>query len=167
MPAPKPRAARTTKRSPGPGRRFVKGQVANPTGYNGAITNITDAKRYHLSRTGMTPLDFMAAVWRDELYDKYDVTPSADGRMATYAVAKNATKIECPLRERLAAAVGAAPYLHRRMPIGVESRSTPLVLVSGEELAALPESELDALLQLFAKLGLREGEQVVGSGSTA
>src|SRR6266496_5882082 len=78
---------------------FKKGQRANPRGRpkgaRGKLYELTEKQRTEMAeRHGITPLDFLMSIMRDE---------------------------SARIGERLEAAKLAAPYLHRKMPIAVEA----------------------------------------------
>lgn len=137
--------------------RWPKGKSANPGGVP------KNGKRQHASlrylrlqvRTGMAPLDFLFAVFRDELYDRYNPVTTTDRKITLFRKARGAKKIFVALPQRLQAAMAAAQYVHRKMPIGVESvGDRPLVLIQAEQLSTLGSGELKTLLGIVEKLGL-------------
>jgi hypothetical protein len=124
---------------------------------------VTAHKLRLMATTGMTPLEFLTAVYRDQLYQDYDVEvvdeakglaqffPKVDpvtGELAT-------SKVELKIEQRIAAATSAAPYVHRKKPIGIDGgEGKPLAIVTADKLATLSDGELDKLLTVFGKLGV-------------
>lgn len=111
--------------------QWKPGQSGNPagrpTGLASRISRLTAAERLQLARDyGVTPLEFLLSVM-------------ADG--------------EGGLDERIDAAKAAAPYMHRKMPIGVETTGQ-VGVIDLHTLTSLPPKELDQALMLFGKLGL-------------
>lgn len=144
--------------------KWPPGKSANPTGRPpGSKSKLTIEKIKFLAATGQTPLEFLTAVYRDQLYADYDVeivdakkglarcTPRIDpitGELDT-------AKVEVKLEQRISAASQAAPYVHRKMPIGIDGGAgKPLAMVSTEALAKLSEAELTNLLNVMSKLGI-------------
>jgi hypothetical protein len=56
-------------------------------------------------------------------------------------------------KAKMWAANAAAPYIHRRMPIGIEGgdRDKPLVLATAAQLRQLSDEELDVLMKITGK----------------
>lgn len=143
-----------------------KGQSGNPKGRpKGAKHKITEAKIKIIARTGMMPLDFLTAVYRDELYDRYVSEMMADGRTMSYRPAPNAKRIKVGLPQRIVAATNAAPYVHRKMPIGVEVTDKNQRLVLAQRLAELPSEQLEMLALLLNQVAPEQQEpKLIGSG---
>lgn len=129
----------------------------------GAKNAITAQKLRLMATTGMTPLEFLTAVYRDQLYQEYDVeiVDEAKGLAQFYPKMDPVTgelateKVELKIEQRIAAATSAAPYVHRKKPIGIDGgEGKPLTVVTADRLAQLSNSELDNLLQVFGKLGV-------------
>lgn len=60
---------------------------------------------------------------------------------------------------RVRCAESAAPYLHRRMPIGIDGgEGKPLTLVNAEALAKLSDKELETLTVILRKVGINVDE---------
>lgn len=143
---------------------FKPGQSGNPNGrVPGTPNAITKYKVDLFQRTGMMPLDFLFAVFRDELYDDYDVQASTDGRQKLFTPKRNtkgdicAKKLMVTLEQRLSAASTAAPYVHRKMPVGIEGTpGKPIALIHAESLKKLDDKQLDSLMNLLAMLGIPE-----------
>jgi hypothetical protein len=128
-----------------------------------ARNEITAHKLRLMATTGMTPLEFLTAVYRDQLYKEYDTEivdekrglaqffPKMDPATGALATEKVPLKIE----QRIAAATSAAPYVHRKKPIGIDGgEGKPLTVLTADKLASLSNAELDNLLQVFGKLGV-------------
>lgn len=99
--------------------RFQKGRSGNPRGRpKGTRRTVSEAERQELAqRMGITPLEFLMSILRD---------PKAK------------------LHEKLDAAKAAAPYMHRRMPIGIDNGSGgPVAFYTAEQLAKLTDEELE------------------------
>jgi len=140
------------------------------------VTNmISEAKRRWLNITGMSPLDFLTAVYRDQLYDDYEVEV-VDEKKGVVKVFPRldpvtgqvlAKKIPVELDKRIAAATAAAPYVHRKRPIGIDGGDgKPISFISADRLANLSNEELAKLLEVMGKLGVGaefEGHQPVVS----
>jgi hypothetical protein len=129
----------------------------------GARSAITAHKLRLMATTGMTPLEFLTAVYRDQLYQEYDVeiVDEAKGLAQFYPKMDPVTgelataKVELKIEQRIAAATSAAPYVHRKKPIGIDGgEGKPLTVVTADRLAQLSNAELDNLLQVFGKLGV-------------
>lgn len=136
-------------------RVWKPGVSGNPKGRpKGAKNTIRDWKVYHINETGMTPLDFLTAVYRDEVYTKFDRHVGADGRSFYFTKAKGAKRIPAGLKERLTAAANAAVYVHKRMPVGVEVSDPSGKLITADQLAKLSDKEITALLTIMNKLNI-------------
>lgn len=144
-----------------------KGQSGNSKGKPwGAKTLNTAMKVRIMARSGMLPLDFFTAVFRDELYDRYTQHVAEDGVTLYFTPAKGAQKIEVKLDQRINAAHGAAPYVHRRQPVGVELGDRTVRFLTAEKLARLPSADLAALLRLMDRLGVElDPADVAGVGA--
>ena len=131
----------------------------------GSKATVSDAKRLFLAQTGQTPLEFLTAVYRDQLYSEYDVE-EVDAKKGLFRVwpkldpvtgdlAKGVVKISVELGQRISAATAAAPYVHRKMPIGIDGgEGKPLAFVSADRLAELSDAELAKLLDVLGRLGV-------------
>jgi hypothetical protein len=131
----------------------------------GAKSVVSEAKIKFLAQTGQTPLEFLTAVYRDQLYSEYDVE-EVDAKKGLFRVwpkldpitgglAKGVTKISVELGQRISAATAAAPYVHRKMPIGIDGgEGKPLAFVSADRLAELSDAELAKLLDVLGRLGV-------------
>jgi len=155
---------------PGP-KRFAKGDpntiaAAKKAGRPAGSKNVvSDAKRLFLAQTGQTPLEFLTAVYRDQLYSEYDVE-EVDAKKGLFRVwprldpvtgdlAKGVFKVSVELGQRISAATAAAPYVHRKMPIGIDGgEGKPLAFVSADRLAELSDAELAKLLDVLGRLGV-------------
>jgi hypothetical protein len=145
---------------------WKRGKSGNPKGRpKGAKNRITEAKIKIIARTGMMPLDFLTAVYRDELYDRYISEMMPDGRTMSYRPAPNAKRIKVGLPQRIVAATNAAPYVHRKMPIGVEVTDKNQRLVLAQRLAELPSEQLEMLAMLLNQVAPEQQEpKLIGSG---
>lgn len=139
---------------------FKKGNRVGAVGRpKGAKHKITEIQQRFLASTGMTPLQFFALVYRDELYEEYEFKKlkTVNGETITVPLPKPGTKkIKVEVSHRLSAANSLAPYMHKRMPIAIEMPSREPVFLSAEKLARLNERELSALLNLMDRLGIGE-----------
>lgn len=140
----------------------------------GSKSKITDAKLRFLAQTGQTPLEFLTAVYRDQLYDEYEVEVVDAKRNVVHVFPKldpitgdvAAQKIKVDLGQRIQAATSAAPYVHRKKPIGIDGgEGKPVSFVSAAQLAALSDEELDKLLSVLGKLQV--GAEFEGVDGTA
>ena len=143
--------------------RFKPGQSGNPSGKakdgSTPVSKMSLRKAEILAKTGMTPLDFLYAVFRDELYADYEGHASTDGKVTIWVPRKGAKKLPVTMEHRLSAASTAAQYTHRKMPIALEGGdpSKPLMLIQAQALQKLSGPELEALLGLMNKLGVMSG----------
>jgi hypothetical protein len=110
------------------------GESGNPNGrpptWASRVSRLTAAERLELARKyGVTPLEFLLSVMSDETE---------------------------PMTERIDAAKAAAPYMHRKMPIGIDMRSFQQGsgFLDPELLKKLDEQELDTMIALAGKMGL-------------
>lgn len=70
------------------------------------------------------------------------------------------------LGQRIQAATSAAPYVHRKKPIGIDGgEGKPIAMVSAAQLAQLSDEELDKLLSVLGKLQV--GAEFEGVDGTA
>lgn len=140
----------------------------------GSKSKITDAKLRFLAQTGQTPLEFLTAVYRDQLYDEYEVEVIDAKRNVVHVYPKldpltgevAAEKVKVDLGQRIQAATSAAPYVHRKKPIGIDGgEGKPIAMVSAAQLAQLSDEELDKLLSVLGKLQV--GAEFEGVDGTA
>lgn len=110
------------------------GKSINPAGktpsWAGRVNRLTDEERLELVRKyKVTPLQFLLSVMSDE---------------------------NEPMDERIDAAKAAAPYMHKKMPIGIEVNPAfgAGTLINADALAGMREEDLDALLRLGAQQGI-------------
>lgn len=144
-------------------RVWKPGVSGNPKGRpTGAKTIYRDWKVHHINETGMTPLDFLTAVYRDELYTKFDKHLGGDGHSFYFTKAKGARRIPASLQQRLTAAANAAVYVHRRMPVGVEVSDPSGKLITADQLSKLSDKEITALLTIMTKLNITPAVEVPG-----
>lgn len=130
-------------------------------------TALSKARVKYMELTGQTPLEFLTAVYRNQLYTEYQTMIVDQARGLSRAEPKQdeagniiADQIHCPATMRMAAAIAAAPYVHRKQPIGIDGgEGKPLIPYNSEALKTLTDSELDAALALTAKLN---GEEAAG-----
>lgn len=149
--------------------------ISNKTGRPlGSRSKITDAKLRFLAQTGQTPLEFLTAVYRDQLYDEYEVEVIDAKRNVVHVYPKldpitgdvAAEKVKVDLGQRIQAATSAAPYVHRKKPIGIDGgEGKPIAMVSAAQLAQLSDDELDKLLSVLGKLQV--GAEFEGVDGTA
>ena len=158
--------------------QIKRGTTANPGGRGPGVKSVmTDAKIRYLSMQGQTPLEFLTAVYRDQLYSEYEVEELDKKRGLARVFPKIdpitgdiiAEKITVRLEQRIAAATSAAPYVHRKKPIAIDGGDgKPISFISAAQLATLKDDELDKLLTILGKLnvgadfesGHREPDQV-------
>lgn len=121
----------------------------------GSRDKLTDTKIRLIAKTGMMPLDFMTAVYRDQLYTDYD-THIADDGVTTYFTPKaDAERIEVTLQQRIICATNAAPYVHKKMPVGIEVGDAAHRTITADAIAKMSSEQIEALLGLMDMLGLR------------
>jgi hypothetical protein len=140
------------------------GPSANPAGRQvGSKNKLTALKLRLMATTGMTPLEFLTAVYRDQLYDDYDVNVIDEKRMVVELLPKTdpetgelvAKKVPLKIEHRIAAATSAAPYVHRKMPIGIDGgEGKPLAVVTADKLATMSDRELDQMFMILDRLGI-------------
>lgn len=134
---------------------WVRGKTQNAKGRpQGSKSRMTLVKVRILARTGMLPLDFMTAVFRDELYDDYMQRVAKDGRTTYWVPAPQAKKIPVELSHRLAAATSAAPYIHKKMPVGIEVGNRNATIITADKLRNISSEELANLLDLMDRMGV-------------
>jgi hypothetical protein len=104
------------------------------------------------ARSGLTPLEFMLKLMRGDPEE-----------LAQIGVPKK--DITTAIRRK--AASDAAPYVHRKMPIGIDDgKGGPLMMYSPEQLMALSDEELNKLATIMGKLAvLTAGGPGAGTGS--
>lgn len=146
---------------------WKKGQSGNPGGVpkNGDFFARAPYRYLKLQvRTGLAPLDFLVAVYRNELYDAYTPVTTTDGKVTLFRKKPGSKQINIDdMNLRVHAASVAAQYLHKKMPIGVENTGErPLVLIQAEQLSTLGTPELKALLAIMEKIGVSNATPHVG-----
>ncbi len=114
-------------RNPSPSTRLKPGQNSGKARAPTPRYVLTNAERQQMAKeAGLTPLEFLVSMMLDErekLYVRYD------------------------------AAKAAAPYFHRKMPIGIDNGAGgPLGLYSKEQLAKLTLEDLVHLESIMAKM---------------
>lgn len=145
-----------------PGRRGGGGRPFGPNNpppkqrgrTPGSKNKITELKLALIASSGMTPLDFMTFVYRDQLYDKYVETLAPDGKTVMFEKAPDAKKIDVNMNQRISCAVSAAPYVHKKMPVGIEVKDKNTAIISTEKLRSMKEEELAKLLDFMDRFGL-------------
>lgn len=158
-PAPKPR--KTPFVDPAKASEAgKKGAAGRP---QGAKSLISEAKHKFLALSGQTPLEFLTAVYRDQLYSEYEVEVVDEKKGLARVWPKlhpvtgelDCTKIPVELEKRIAAATAAAPYVHRKKPIGIDGgEGKALTFISADQLAKLDDKELSQLLEIMGRLGI-------------
>jgi len=137
---------------------WKKGQSGNPAGGpkdGRAILTIWRVK--HLEQTGMTPLEFFAFCFWDQLYDKYE-RYQKDCRSDKWFWRKKegATHIPVPLAYRVQCALYAAGYWHVKMPtlsyIELNQTLSQQGGVNPNGLQNLDETEIRTLIELHKKM---------------
>lgn len=130
------------------------GEVRHVTRRKRSPNKITEAKLRVFHRTGMMPLDFMMAVMRDEVFTQYERHITTDGDTFFFVPALRSEHIPVSISARLSAAMSAAPYCHRKKPIGIEDVNRKTAMITADQLSKLEPKELDALLKIVDKLGV-------------
>lgn len=134
---------------------WKKGKSGNPNGRGrGVKAIITEAKIRVMARTGMLPLDFLTAVYRNQLYEDYEERMAEDGKTIYFTPKKGAKRIHCEIMPRLAAASTAAPYIHKKMPVGIEMGNRNAAIITAEKLRGLTNQQLEVFLELLGRLGI-------------
>lgn len=127
----------------------------NPTGRpKGSKNKLTTIKHALIASSGMTPVEFLTFVYRDQLYDNYVEKLASDSKTTYFEKAPGAKKIEVTLNQRVTCAVSAAPYVHKRMPIGIEVKDKNTAIISTEKLRDMSEDKLGQLLDFMDQFGL-------------
>lgn len=134
----------------------------------GSKTRITNLQRAVVAKTGMLPLDFLTAVYRDELYTEYERKVTHEG--AVYFVpTPKATKVKVTLDQRIRCAADAAPYVHRKMPQGIEVNDKQEKIITHQQLRQLPKKDLALLFTVFERMDAHQlpaslkGAAIVGA----
>ena len=149
-PAPLP-----ARPKPPDGVRFKPGQVANPRGRPPGSKNKQDVlKNQIISSTGMTPLEFLTFAYRNQLYAEYIEELASDGKTVLFKPKPSAAKIEVPLQLRASCAQSAAPYVHKKMPIGVEVKERNAAYLSTEKLRSMSSKQLENFLAFMDQFGM-------------
>lgn len=144
---PRPNGARSTS--------FKPGKSGNPSGRPKGLQNkLTETKHQLIASSGMTPVEFLTFVFRDQLYDNYIEKLSGDNKTTYFEKAENAKKIDVSLNQRISCAMGAAPYIHKKMPIGIEVKDKNTAIISTEKLRSMKEEDLGKLLDFMDRFGL-------------
>ena len=134
---------------------FQKGnQASKGKGRGSSPTALTVLKLQLISRTGMLPLDFMTAVYRDELYDNYVERLLEEGKTKYFEPAPEAKKIIVTLDQRISCAAHAAAYIHKKMPVGIEMKDRNTANLHSSRLAGMSVQRLTELLEFMDSLGV-------------
>lgn len=140
--------------------KIPKGKTLNPAGRpKGTKNKMTTTKIKIMQETGMTPIDFLTAVFRDQLCDEYVMRhiPATDnhGEVTFFEPAPKAKKIPVKLEQRIAAANYAAPYYHSKKPTGIViNNGKPVATITADQLKTLSNEEIDRMLEVADKLGI-------------
>lgn len=102
----------------------------------------------------MMPLDFMTAVYRDQLYSDYDQHVAEDGVTLYFTPKADAEKIEVTLQQRIICATNAAPYVHKKQPVGIELGDKGRRIITADAIAKMSNEQIENLLGLMDMLGL-------------
>lgn len=141
---------------------FVKNDPRRGRRPKGAKNKLTETKVMLMAKTGMMPLDFMTAVYRNQLYDEYDVNVADDG-VTQYFTPKTdpktgeivAEKIDVTLQQRIICATNAAPYVHKKQPVGIEMGDQGKRTITADAIAKMPTEQIEAFLSMLDALGLK------------
>lgn len=158
--------------------RFQKGP--DPRRYI-AIPNlqkVADMKRRILAKSGMTPLDFLTAVYRDELYDDYEpvqIVEVMDPKLLPYAriwkPTEAARRVRLSTDQRIAAANMAAPFFHSKRPVQVNVGNAGDVRphsMTKEQMENMTDEELSLVIKAGEVLGaLPRGDVTVARATLA
>lgn len=124
--------------------RFTKGDPRiRPGRPKGALGKFSLEQARQIAAEGFTPLEFLMAVIRkdEQALSEMNCDEQTIGAL--------------DMEVRTRCAVAAAPYLHRKMPVGIDNGHggpVGLATYSAAELAKLPEEELEHLLAVVKKL---------------
>lgn len=164
--AAKPRTPKQVAQSPfnDPAKARAAGAKGKAGRREGSKNVVSEAKIRFLAQTGQTPLEFLTAVFRNQLYSEYEVEVIDEKRGLAKCHPKlhpvtgelDCEHIPVELEKRIAAATAAAPYVHRKMPIGIDggAEGKPIALVSADRLAELSDEQLAKLLEVLGTLGI-------------
>lgn len=138
---------------------FKPGKSGNPNGRppNSPNKNInSDVRKLRtlISTSGMTPLEFLTFAYRNQLFDKYVEKLADDGRTVVYEPDPKAKQIDVPLQLRVTCAQGAAPYVHKKMPVGIEVKEKNAAVISTDKLRSMKTEDLGKLLDFMDRFGL-------------
>ena len=128
---PAPRKTRRTFDDPE--KASIAGQKGAGGRPRGAKSVVSEAKLKFLAVTGQTPLDFLSAVYRDQLYSEYDVEVVDEKRGLSRCYPKthpvsgalDCAKLKVSMDQRIQAATAALPYVHQKLPSVVGVAGTP------------------------------------------
>lgn len=109
---------------------FKKGNPDGRAGNKGSKSKWAiiseEARRQLAARIGITPLEFLMSLLRDD---------------------------NTPIELKIRAAVECAPYMHRRMPIAIEGGDKPLTVIDPAQLAKLSSKQLAMLMEIMKTIG--------------
>ena len=142
-----------------PATAFRPGQSGNPAGRpKGSPNALSLLKHQVISSSGMTPLEFLTFAYRNQLYKDYVEELAADGKTVVFRPAPGPNgkpeKLDVPLQLRASCAQAAAPYVHKKMPVGIEVKEKNAAIISTEKLRSMPTAELARFLDFMDKLGM-------------
>lgn len=132
---------------------FKKGAPsANPNGRpKGSKTKFSLAQAKTVAAEGITPLQFLLTIMRGD----------------TASLRKINIGYKPCTEDRIRAATAAAPYCHRKMPIGIDNgRGGPVGAYTAEQLGKLSDKELDALSIILGKLAVIGSDDQSRVGAT-
>jgi len=124
---------------------FKKGAPsANPGGRpKGSQSKFSLAQAKTVAAEGITPLQFLLTIMRAD----------------TASLRKINVGYKPCTDDRISAAKAAAPYCHRKMPIGIDNgKGGPVGIYTAEQLAKLSDEELDKLSLILGKLAVIAGD---------
>ncbi len=118
---------------------FKKGQSGNPLGRPKGQIDKVHRLQLQVAATGATPLEILLAIARKD-----------EAPLAQLGIPRK----DCTTPVRKSAAEAALPYVHRRMPIAVQTEVNGGISISPAAFAQLSDAALDHLIGEMQSAGL-------------